>query len=117
MNKEDKIDSVIGKGTTIDGDIKINGSIKIDGKIDGNIHSKESALIGRDSSVKGNISCRSAVIGGRIQGNVTAQEVIEFQSGAEMYGDIICKGLIVERGVLFDGNCRMAQEAKEKEKP
>ncbi|MBE0432951.1 polymer-forming cytoskeletal protein [candidate division WOR-3 bacterium] len=116
MNKEDKIDSVIGKGTSIDGDIRVNGSIKVDGKIEGNIHSKESALIGRDASVKGNIGCRAAVIGGKIQGNINAQELIEFQSGAEMYGDIICKGLIVERGVLFDGNCRMAQETKEKEK-
>lgn len=115
MNKEDKIDSVIGKSTSIDGDVKVNGSIKVDGKVEGNIHSKESALIGKDSTVKGNISCRSAVIGGKIQGNINAQEVIEFQGGAEMYGDIICKGLIVEKGVFFDGNCRMSQETKEKQ--
>jgi cytoskeletal protein CcmA (bactofilin family) len=115
MNKEDKIDSVIGKSTSIDGDIKVNGSIKVDGKVEGNIHSKESALIGKDSAVKGNIGCRSAVIGGKVQGNINAQEVIEFQSGAEMYGDIICKGLIVEKGVFFDGNCRMSQETKEKQ--
>ncbi len=115
MNKDEKIDSVIGKSTAIDGDVKVNGSIKIDGKVDGNIHSKESALIGRESAIKGNVVCRSAVIGGKIQGNINAQELIEFQSGAEMYGDITCKGLIVKKGVFFDGNCRMSQETKEKQ--
>jgi cytoskeletal protein CcmA (bactofilin family) len=115
MNKDDKIDSVIGKSTSIHGDLKVNGSIKVDGKIEGNINSKESALIGGESSVKGNINCRSAVVGGKIHGNINAQEVIEFQSGAEMYGDVVCKGLIVEKGVFFEGNCRMSQEIKEKQ--
>ena len=114
MDKEDKIDSIIGKSTTINGDIKVNGSVKVDGKVEGNIHTKESALIGKESTIKVNVNCRSAIIGGRIQGNVTAQEIIEFQSGAQMSGDVICKGLIVEKGVFFEGNCRMSQEIKEK---
>jgi cytoskeletal protein CcmA (bactofilin family) len=115
MEKEDKIDSVIGKSTTVNGDIKVNGSIKVDGKVEGNIHIKESALIGQESAVKGNISCRAAIIGGKIQGNINAQEIIEFQSGAQIYGDVVCKGLIVEKGVFFEGNCRMSQETKEKQ--
>jgi len=64
--------------------------------------------------VKGNIACRNAIVGGRVEGNINAQEIIEFQGGAEMLGDIVCKGLIVQKGVFFEGNCRMSQKTKEK---
>jgi cytoskeletal protein CcmA (bactofilin family) len=105
---------LIGKDTVIKGDLKSNGSIKVDGQIEGNTAVKESIVIGKDAIVKGNSSCRNAVIGGKIEGNIEAQELLEYQTGAQMIGDIICKGLIVQEGVLFEGNCRMAQKPKEK---
>jgi cytoskeletal protein CcmA (bactofilin family) len=46
---------------------------------------------------------------------VTVQDIIEFQSGAKMYGDIICKGIIIQQGVFFEGNCSMS--GKDKERP
>jgi cytoskeletal protein CcmA (bactofilin family) len=115
MEKEGKIDTLIGKDTVIKGDLRSSGSVKIDGQIEGNIAVKESIVIGKDAMVKGNSSCRNAIIGGKIQGNIEAQELLEYQSGAQMVGDITCKGLIVQEGVLFEGNCRMAQKPREKD--
>lgn len=114
MDKEGRIDSVVGKDTTITGDIKSAGSIKIDGALEGNVELKESIILGREGTIKGNIICRSGVIGGKIEGSVDAQDVLEFQTGARMVGDMTCKGLIIQQGVFFEGNCRMSQKSKEK---
>jgi len=113
MDKETKIDSVIGKGTTIKGDIKTNSSIKIDGQIEGNLTISESLIAGQSSYIKGNTHCKSAIIGGKVEGNINSSEMLEFQTGAQMFGDIVCKGLIVQRGVFFEGNCRMSQKTKQ----
>ena len=115
MANEGKIDSVVGKGTVINGDVDVNGSTKIDGMINGSIQVKESLIIGKDSVVKGDVRCKSAIIGGRIEGNITAQELVEFQSSAQMFGDVVCKGLIVQEGVFFEGNCKMSQKKKEEQ--
>ena len=78
---------------------------------------KENLLLGADSHIKGNVHCKSAVIGGTIEGNVNADELVEYQRGARMLGDIMCKGLIVQEGVFFEGNCRMSEKPKETKEP
>jgi cytoskeletal protein CcmA (bactofilin family) len=98
MADEGKIDSVVGHGTVLKGDIAVNGSIKIDGKVEGSVSIKDSLIVGKGSVVKGDIQCKSAIVGGRIEGNITAQELVEFQEG-----------------VVFEGNCKMSQKAKDKE--
>jgi cytoskeletal protein CcmA (bactofilin family) len=114
MTKEEKIDSVLGKGTTVNGDININGSTKIDGTVKGNVSVKDCLILGQDSTIKGSIRCKTAIIGGRIEGNINVKELVEFQSGANMLGDVICRGLIVQEGVFFEGNCKMSQKTEEK---
>lgn len=116
MANEGQIDSVIGKQTVINGDLNVKGSTKIDGRIKGTVTVKDSLIVGKDSTVQGDIHCKSAIIGGRIEGNITAEELVEFQSSAHMLGDVVCKGLIIEQGVFFEGNCRMSEKSKEKEK-
>jgi len=77
--------------------------------------SRLDSVIGKDTVVNGNIKVNGAIIGGKIEGNVSVQEIVEFQTGAEMLGDIVCKGLIVQQGVFFEGNCKMSQKTKEKQ--
>lgn len=115
MDKEGKIDSVFGKETMVKGDIKCNGSVKIDGSVEGNIAIKENLIAGRQAYIKGNVGCKTAIIGGKIEGNIDTQELLELQTGAQILGDIICKGLIIQEGVFFEGNCRMSQKVKEKQ--
>jgi len=115
MEKDEKIDSVIGKKTVITGNINIEGSAKIDGTIQGNISTKESLILGKGAAIKGNIECKSAIIGGRIEGNINVEDILELQSGTHFLGDIVCRGLIIKEGVLFEGNCQMPQKSKDKQ--
>ena len=95
--------SVISKDVEITGTIKSSGSIRVDGKLDGELHSTGDAVIGPSAQIKGNIVVNSATIEGGVQGNVTAKDRIEMKSTARVTGDIRAKRLSVEDGVTFIG--------------
>ncbi len=114
MEKEAKIDTIIGKGASIKGDLKVDGSLKMDGRIEGNITTSDVFIAGKDSIAKGNVVCKSAIVAGRIDGNLSSQTTIEMQPGAHIVGDILCKGLIIHEGVFFEGGCRMSDKTEKK---
>jgi cytoskeletal protein CcmA (bactofilin family) len=95
--------SVISSEVEITGTIKSSGSIRIDGKLEGELHCTGDAVIGKAANIKGNIMVTSATIEGTVQGNVTAKDRIEMKSSARVTGDIRAKRLSVEDGVTFIG--------------
>ena len=95
--------SVIAADVEITGTIKSSGSIRIDGKLDGELHCTGDAIIGKEAKIKGNIIVSSTTIEGTINGNVTAKDRIEMKSSARVTGDIKSKRLSVEDGVTFIG--------------
>ncbi len=104
------ITNIIGKGTSINGKVKVQGSIHVDGVIDGNVDVSESLIIGKSGKVEGEIHAKDCLVGGKVKGNIISDEKVEFQSGASLKGDIKCKRLVIEEGVLFDGNCIMSDK-------
>ena len=95
--------SVIAADVEITGTIKSAGSVRLDGKLDGELSCSADAVIGKDAKIKGNLSVNSASIEGTINGNVTAKDRIEMKSTACVTGDIRAKRLAVEDGVTFIG--------------
>lgn len=109
MNK-DAIMNVLHKGAEVEGNIKISGSIRIDGKIKGNIEASEKIVIGETGNIDGEIHGKEIKVSGKCSGSVIATNLVSFQTTAEFDGDIKCKKLIVEEGVLLDGNVNMKEE-------
>ena len=95
--------SVISSEVEITGTIKSSGSIRVDGKLDGELHCTGDAIVGKSAQIKGNLVVTSATIEGAVQGNVTAKDRIEMKSSARVTGDIRAKRLSVEDGVTFIG--------------
>ena len=110
MDKEGKLDSIIGSSTKIKGNMDTAGGLKLDGKVVGDITLTGQFIAGGNAEVRGNITCQEAIIGGKINGNITAQKKVELKKGARVTGDIVCRGLIIENGVFFEGSCRMGQK-------
>jgi cytoskeletal protein CcmA (bactofilin family) len=110
-NKKNKgeagLDTIIGKGSIIEGTIQVQGGLRIDGKVKGKISSTESLTIGEGGVVEANLNTKVAVIGGNVIGNVIASEKIELQSKAKVEGEITTKNLLIEEGAVFHGNCNM----------
>ena len=95
--------SVIAADVEITGTIKSSGSVRLDGKLDGELNCTGDAVIGKSATVKGNLAVSSVTIEGTIQGNVVAKDRIEMKSSARVTGDIKSKRLSVEDGVTFIG--------------
>jgi len=102
--------NVIGKGAKIEGKIKISGGIRVDGEIMGDVIVSELFVLGKGGIIKGNIKTHNATISGRIEGTLIAEDKVELLNGTGLDGDITCKKLIVEEGVILDGNVKMREK-------
>jgi cytoskeletal protein CcmA (bactofilin family) len=105
--------NIIGAGTVIEGEIKSNGDVRIDGTIRGSVTSKAKVVIGATGVVEGDVFCQSADISGAIKGKTTVSEMLFLKSNARINGDIHTGKLVVEVGASFTGNCSMGSVIKD----
>jgi len=112
--------NLIGAGTSIEGEVKSNGDIRVDGTIKGSVFSKAKVVIGATGIVDGDIVCQNADIFGTIKGKTTVSELLFLKSTAKITGDITTSKLVVEVGASFTGACNMGpviKDMKHGEKP
>jgi cytoskeletal protein CcmA (bactofilin family) len=98
----------IGAGTTIEGDIKTEGDIRIDGKIIGNILSRGRLVTGSNSSIIGDILCTNGNIDGTVKGNIQVAETLKITKTANIDGNITSKKLIVDEGAVIQAKITMS---------
>lgn len=112
--------NLIGSGTVIEGDIRSNGDLRIDGAVHGQVHSKAKVVIGNTGLVEGDINCQNADISGTVKGKTTVNELLFLKASSKMNGDIVTGKLIVEVGASFTGSCNMGpmiKDIKDADKP
>jgi len=103
----DAVNTIIGEGTRMKGDVTVEGSIQVDGEFEGAVDATDTLVVGETGKVEGDANVANAVIGGRMYGNVIASGKIELKRGSQLLGDIKTRGLVIEDGVVFQGNCQM----------
>jgi cytoskeletal protein CcmA (bactofilin family) len=103
--------SLVGTKTTIEGIIRTEGSIRIDGKLVGDVLAKANAAVGITGVVEGNMTARSISVAGKVNGTVTAHEKLILEGKSVMHGDIRAARLVVDEGAMFDGKCAMTAPA------
>jgi cytoskeletal protein CcmA (bactofilin family) len=106
----DKVDSIIGKGTEIKGNINASGVLRIDGKIEGGVKTVGDLIVGDTGVVSADISARHITVAGEVRGNITAQGKLELTNTAKVFGDVKVQQLNISDGALFDGKCEMKKE-------
>lgn len=105
--------SIIGKGTSVEGDLNTVGNIRIEGDIKGNVTCKAKIALGQSSYVEGTVLAQNAEIAGEIQGSIEISELLILRPTAVIHGDIVTNKLIVESGATFNGSCRMGVSVNE----
>ena len=109
---EGSLNSILGQGCKVKGEIELQGTIRIDGHFDGQINCPETLIIGKSGLVKAEVKVKNAVIGGKLVGNIQATNKIELQSGSHVEGDIQTARLVIDEGVFFEGACKMGTANK-----
>ncbi len=109
------INTILGKETSFKGVLTYEGTVKIDGKVEGEIIAKDTLIIGEDAEINANIDVGRLISRGKIKGNITVKDRAEFFAPAVLHGNIQTPVIIIEDGVVFEGKCEMGQTAQKPE--
>jgi cytoskeletal protein CcmA (bactofilin family) len=99
--------SVIGNNTVITGNLRTEGSIRVDGKIVGNVVTQADAAVGMNGVVEGSVDARNITVAGKVMGTLTASQKLVLEGKSVMKGDIRTARLVVDEGAVFDGRSSM----------
>lgn len=104
-----RIDTLIGAGTTIDGNISFSGGVRVDGELRGNITARlggeypGTLVISESALVEGEVSAPHLVVNGRVNGPVRSTDSLELQPSARISGDIEYHLIEIHLGAIVDG--------------
>lgn len=105
--------NVIGKNTTIIGDIISEGDFRIEGKVEGTVKTKGKVVVGASGKIKGKIECAEADIEGAFSGELFASNLLTLKTTALITGNVVISKLAVEPGAEFNATCTMKNSVKE----
>jgi len=105
--------NIIGKNTSIAGDVISEGDFRIDGKVDGTIKTSGRVVIGKTGSGKGKVECNNADIEGKFSGELFVSNLLTLKATAKISGDVVIGKLSVEPGAEFNATCAMKGSVKE----
>lgn len=103
-----EITALLGRGTRFEGKLFFEGRVRIDGSFKGEIKSDDTLIIGEGAEIHAEIDVATVIVrGGVVHGNIRARQALEIHSPAKVVGDVHSPSLYIERGVEFQGSCRM----------
>jgi len=106
------VSAFVGEGVEFKGVINYQGTVRIDGKLEGEIHTDGILIVGQSAVIDAKVEAGTIICQGRIIGDITAREKIQLMSPAVLNGSVKTPSLSMEEGVLFNGICEMGPVTK-----
>lgn len=106
------VHTLLGKGSEFEGKLSFEGQVRIDGKYSGQISTKDVLVIGEGARVNAEISAGTVIINGQVEGNIKATGMVELHPPARVKGSIETPALSMDKGVIFEGQCKMENLTK-----
>ena len=110
MKKRDEINAFLGKNTEFEGKLSFTGSVRIDGRFKGEIESQGTLIVGETALLESDVHISHIIISGEFRGNILAESRIEIHAPGKVFGNIRAPVVVIDEGVVFEGNCRMLGE-------
>ena len=111
----DQIENVLGRSVVVHGDLKADGSFRIDGTVEGSVESKAAVYIGESGVVRGDVRGGDVVVAGQVTGNVSCTGHLEIVATGKIEGDLDAQSVRIETGGVFRGTSHMAGKPGDKE--
>ena len=108
-NPNAEVNALLGRGSEFEGKLTFEGTVRIDGKFTGEILSNDTLIIGEGARVRAEIDVANVIVYGEVDGNIRAMNSCELHSPAKLTGNITAPALVIDQGVVFDGNCSMTK--------
>ncbi len=107
------VNAFMGPGSEFEGKLHFTGSVRLDGKVTGQIESQGLLIIGPSGRIQAEVKVDTVVICGEVRGDVSASRRIELKPPAKVYGTLTTPTLVIHEGVVFEGACQMTQPYQE----
>ena len=99
--------TLISAGTELQGDLKSENDLRIDGTIYGNVSSHARVIVGPTGFVEGNIEGAQADVAGNVKGNIVVKELVQLRTKSNVQGNIASVSLQIDAGAVFNGQSQM----------
>jgi len=101
------LNALLGRGSEFEGKLTFEGTVRIDGKFTGTIVTNDVLVVGEGAKLAAEITCGTIIVHGEISGNVKARSMVELHQPARMRGNIETPVLMIEKGVIYEGQTKM----------
>ncbi len=108
--KSGELNGFLDRGATFRGEMEFEDTMRIDGKFNGKIHSKNELIVGESAHIEGDIHVGRIAISGTVVGKIVADIRVEIHRNGKVYSDVDTPALIIEEGAIFQGNCVMGDK-------
>ena len=105
-----EIRAFLGEGTSFIGTLQFEGTVRLDGRFEGNVSGSDLLIIGPAAAVRADIQVGSLVVGGRVEGNIVAKKRVELLATAQVTGTVKTPSFVVSDGAVLNGACEMRRE-------
>jgi len=109
-----RIDSLIGAGTTVEGDVTFAGGVRVDGTIRGRVATVDNQpatlVLSEQARIEGEIRVSHVVINGSVSGPVMANDYLELQAKARVNGDVVYRTLEMHVGAVVQGKLMHSEQ-------
>src|SRR5215211_3365950 len=113
-NKSGDLNGFLDRGSVFKGEMEFEDTMRIDGKFNGKITSKNELIVGESAHIEGDIHVGRIAISGTVVGKIVADQRVEIHRNGKVYSDVETPALIIEEGAIFQGNCVMGGDKEKK---
>jgi cytoskeletal protein CcmA (bactofilin family) len=106
-NRTGELNGFLDKGSSFKGELEFDDTMRIDGKFNGRITTKNELIVGESAHIDGDIHVGRIAISGTVVGKIVADQRVEIHRNGKVYSDIETPALVIEEGAVFQGNCVM----------
>ena len=113
----DNVISIIGPGMRVTGDCETDGTLRVEGTVEGTVRAGKAVVIGKDGVIVGDVETQDAIIGGRVTGAVVAESRLELQASCVIEGEIRARRIKLEEGGRVNGTVNIGDMNDRKRVP
>lgn len=106
-NYEKSIRAFLGEGTEFKGVISFEGTVRVDGVLEGEVLTEDTFIIGSAARVTATVQAGVVIVMGQLDGKVEAKQKCEIRAGSHVKGEVFTPSIYIEEGAVFEGTCHM----------
>jgi cytoskeletal protein CcmA (bactofilin family) len=111
------LNALLGRGSEFEGKLTFEGTVRIDGKFTGSIITNDTLVVGEGAKLSAEVNCGTIIVHGEVVGNIRAKNSVELHQPARVRGNIETPSLMIDKGVIFEGQSKMENLEKGGGKP